>query len=345
MMMDFNHTLKYIVLIALYIFIFSLYAQRNNIGIYIGNSFKNFYHLPVKVLKCYYNNISYECYFKNKKNKLYNAAIYNGNRRISEASNYTYNIVFTTEKLSQVYFMKEIGEGKSRKFKLAVDYRLFSNNYHISRNIYSYYNISQFVMQSNNNYNNISSFLKRKNCIYIQRVYYKNRHRLVKEMMKYMDIDSYGKDLNNQQWPINISKNDKIKLIKQYKFCIAIENSIISWNNDIKKDNDEINNDYVTEKLTDCLLAGSIPIYFGPKNINKFLPHPDAIVNIRNFKSIKSLVDYIQLIKNNRTALFNHLLWHNNISAKWFNRFNSKYTFSYCMICNMVYINAKRIMK
>lgn len=46
-------------------------------------------------------------------------------------------------------------------------------------------------------------------------------------MMKYIDIDSYWRDLNNKEWPKSISRKNKVDLLKKYKFCIEIENSVI----------------------------------------------------------------------------------------------------------------------
>lgn len=266
----------------------------------------------------------------------YHASIYNGNRNFPSKPNSTYNIVITMEKLSQVIFMKKIGEGKYQNYHLAVDYRLFINNHHLSRNIYSYYNILKFIQTAKNNFNNLSSFIERKNYVYIQKVRYKKRQYFVKEMMKYIDIDSFGRDLNNKKWPKD--KKSKIDLLKEYKFCIAIENSVITWKNGTKYEADIINNDYVTEKLTDCFLAGGIPIYFGPQNINLFLPHPDSIINFSSYNSVYDLVKYLKRLINNTSLLKKHLQWYyDKISNEWVDRFNMKFTFDYCQICKRVY--------
>lgn len=267
--------------------------------------------------------------------KRYHASIYNGNRKFPSCPNLSYNIVITTEKLSQVKFMKEIGEGKYRNYHLAVDYRLFISKYHLSRNIYSYFNMTKFIQSAKKSFINLSSFMKRKNFVYIQKVHYKKRQYFVKEMMKYFDIDSYGRDLNNKKWPKDVS--NKIELLKKYKFCIAIENSVITWKNGSKFEADIINDDYVTEKLTDCFLAGCIPIYFGPKNIQLFLPHPYSIINFSSFNSINDLIKYLTKIKANASLLMKHLEWyHNRVSKEWFRRFDVIYTFDYCKICNKV---------
>lgn len=339
----FNKFENILIYVIIFIMMYYVILEKSKINIYIGNSFKNYYHLPSQSLNCKKRIVRYKCNFLNTNNTIYHASIYNGNRKFPLKPNFSYNIVITTEKLSQVKFMKDIGDGKYRNYHLAVDYRLFNSKYHISRSIYSYFDMSKFIQTSRNNFGNISSFLKRKNYVYIQRVHYKNRQFLVKEMMKYLSIDSFGNDLNNKKWPYNI--HTKIDLLKEYKFCIAIENSVITWKNGTKFEANIINNDYVTEKLIDCLLAGSIPIYFGPKNVNLFLPHPNAIINFSSFDSIKDLTNYIKEIIYNSSLLKKHLQWYNNnISKKWFNRFSFKYTFSFCKICNSVkqYYNSRK---
>lgn len=326
----------YCLIIITIIILNILYNNRKkmDVNIYIGNSFHSYYQLPTKPIICEKHMILYKCNFNIKNNIKYRATIFNGNRKFPTKTNFSYNIIMTVEKLSQVLFMKNIGDGRNKNYQLAVDYRLFSNKWHISYPIYSDYNVYNFVQKSKSNFDSISQFLKRKNIVYIQKVSYSKRQNIVKEFMKYIKVDSYGRDLNNIEWPKNISKNNKIDILKQYKFCIAIENSIITWKEGTKYEAPSINDDYVTEKLVDCLLAGSIPIYFGPKNIDQFLPHPDSIINIRDYTTVKNLTDYIESIMNNSKLLHLHLQWYDNISKEWFTRFNKTYYFNYCKICN-----------
>lgn len=308
----------------------------NDINIFIANSFRNYYNLPTTPIYCKKKKILYKCIFSYSKHIKYSASIYNGNRKFPIINNNSYNIIMTKEKLSQVKFMRDIGNGRNKYYQLAVDYRLFTNKWHISYPSFSDYNLYEFIHLSKKHFINTSLFLKRKNVVYIQKVSYLNRQNIVKEIMNNIEVDSFGRDLNNKEWPKNISRRNKVDILKKYKFCIAIENSVNIWKNGTKYEATTINNDYVTEKLIDCLLAGSIPIYFGPKNIYKFLPHPTSIINIRDFESIKHLTDYIKTIMNESKLLYNHLKWHNNISKDWFYRFNYTYSFNYCKICNYV---------
>jgi hypothetical protein len=70
-------------------------------------------------------------------------------------------------------------------------------------------------------------------------------------------VDSYGLCAKNRDWPANHDR-DKAHVMKTHKFCIAMENNV--------------DPDYVTEKLWDCLAAGAVPVYFGAPNVAEHLP-------------------------------------------------------------------------
>lgn len=331
----------------LLVFFFMSKVCSEDIIIFIGNAVYTYYDPPAKPITCKYREIKYKCIYSYKKGINYNATIYNGNVNFPVKPKHSYNIIVSQEKLSQVKFMKEIAEGKNPNYQLAVDYRLFTNKWHISMSYFSSYtDLSEFLHTSKHNYNSFSSFMKRKSdIVYIQRVGYRKRHYLVKGIMKYLKVDSYGNDLHNKDWPNDIPNNQKVNLLKQYKFCLAIENSVTTWNMGSKYEASPINNDYVTEKLMDCLIAGSIPIYFGPKNVDLFLPNRDAIINFSNFNSIENLTNYIIKVKDNINLLKKHLKWcndKNSISKQWYKRFNVDFRFNYCKICNHVYQYSKQ---
>jgi hypothetical protein len=80
------------------------------------------------------------------------------------------------------------------------------------------------------------------------------RHKVINE---YKDIiDVYGRGYN----PVKL----KTEALKEYMFSITIEN--------VKKDY------YFTEKLIDCFMTGTIPIYYGCPSIDKFFDVNGVIV-------------------------------------------------------------------
>src|SRR5690606_35886534 len=75
-------------------------------------------------------------------------------------------------------------------------------------------------------------------------------HRLRHEVNnKYKNIDYYGKGANNHI-------EYKLTGLKDYMYSIVIENEILD--------------DYFTEKIIDCFMTGTVPIYYGTKNIGKY---------------------------------------------------------------------------
>ena len=105
-----------------------------------------------------------------------------------------------------------------------------------------------------------------------------------------LNVDLYGRGINEI--------DSKLQGLKDYRFCIAMEN--------------DYTNNYFTEKLLDCMLSGTIPIYHGCKNIEKYFDingiitfeTVDELVNILNNltdKDYKSRLSAIQ--KNYEIAL------------------------------------------
>jgi hypothetical protein len=66
------------------------------------------------------------------------------------------------------------------------------------------------------------------------------------------------------------SCRSKIETLSQYHFCLCFENMAMKG--------------YVTEKIFDCLYAGTIPLYLGAKDIEGLIPR-DAYVDCRQFGS------------------------------------------------------------
>ncbi len=69
--------------------------------------------------------------------------------------------------------------------------------------------------------------------------------------------------------------------LKDYKYSLCIENS--SYDN------------YFTEKITDCLLSWTIPIYFGCKNVDNYFPKDSYYwIDINEPNSIDKLYEIVQ---------------------------------------------------
>ncbi|KAN0047739.1 hypothetical protein ACTA71_002124 [Dictyostelium dimigraforme] len=158
-----------------------------------------------------------------------------------------------------------------------------------------------------------------------------NRVGLMKSLMNITRIDSYGSCLNNKNFTnedklIKNKHNQKMAVLKRYTFSIAFENSLCE--------------DYVTEKLWESLSVGTIPIYLGAPNIKEFLPDQDSIINVRDFKSINDLIEYLNNVQKNETMRLKHLKW--ITSERWPKTFQNIYEQSsnsldlLCSICSKI---------
>ena len=93
------------------------------------------------------------------------------------------------------------------------------------------------------------------------------RDAYVRQLMRYMAVDSYGRCLNNRRWPTDHGRATKLETLSRYPFTLAFENSCTE--------------DYVTEKFFDPFVAGSVPVYLGAPNIGAFAPGEQAIATAR----------------------------------------------------------------
>jgi hypothetical protein len=97
-----------------------------------------------------------------------------------------------------------------------------------------------------------------------------------------------GRFLNNVDGPVK----DKIQFLSSYKFSIAMENSE--------------GDGYVSEKIFDSFISGTIPIYFGDYTVDEYI-NPKSFILIKNEKSIISKIEYIKDIDNNNEKYLNIL--------------------------------------
>ena len=81
-------------------------------------------------------------------------------------------------------------------------------------------------------------------------------------------LDLYGRGFNEIE--------NKLEGLKDYMFSVAIENSTST--------------NCFTEKIQDCFLTGTIPIYYGPKNIGEYFDM-DGILTFNTQDELNSILD------------------------------------------------------
>jgi hypothetical protein len=76
------------------------------------------------------------------------------------------------------------------------------------------------------------------------------------------------------------SGNDKVAVLKDYRFCICFENTPSCAG-------------YITEKIFGCFAAGCVPVYWGAPNVEQYIPK-NCYVDYRDFSSHEELYQHLK---------------------------------------------------
>jgi len=139
---------------------------------------------------------------------------------------------------------------------------------------------------------------------------HKLRQKKIKEL--YKKVDHFGRGFGNRELPWEIEVNSrkesgKILGLKDYMFSIAMEN-----------DNyDEV----ISQKVTDCIATGTIPIYWGSRNITNYFDKR-GIVFLEDLCNIEHLTEELyfskmEFVEKNLRLLDNLLLSEDCIYLKY----------------------------
>jgi len=128
----------------------------------------------------------------------------------------------------------------------------------------------------------------------------------------YKKIDALGKSGNllnfiddRNMYNDEITYNDiAVKKYSEYKFVLALENGIVDG--------------YITEKLINPILAGSIPIYAGPSDVFNFI-NKKRIIYLFDFTNLNNLLNYIIKVDNDDNLynnIINEQIYINDLNAQ-----------------------------
>jgi len=121
------------------------------------------------------------------------------------------------------------------------------------------------------------------------------RRAYARELARHIAVDSYGRFLRNKELPDDTGRASKLELIGHYPFTIAFENSI--------------GDDYVTEKFYDPLIAGSVPIYLGARNVAELAPAERCFLDVRDFANPRALAGHLRALLGDSAAYDGLLAW------------------------------------
>jgi alpha-1,3-fucosyltransferase 10 len=98
-------------------------------------------------------------------------------------------------------------------------------------------------------------------------------------LMQHLPIDAFGRDPAYRPLENDRGRVTKLEVSSRYKFTLAFENAI--------------DQDYVSEKFFDPLMAGSVPVYLGAPNIDAFAPAEHCFVNAADFATPRDLARFL----------------------------------------------------
>lgn len=98
----------------------------------------------------------------------------------------------------------------------------------------------------------------------VEALKYSRLVRLIKDVADSSAYEAYRGSIDN-----------KYKTLGQYKFCLCFEN-------------EEKVLGYITEKIFDCLVCGTVPIYLGAENITDYVPE-ECFIDMRGYKNFSEL--------------------------------------------------------
>ncbi|EMP32741.1 Alpha-(1,3)-fucosyltransferase 10 [Chelonia mydas] len=128
-----------------------------------------------------------------------------------------------------------------------------------------------------------------------------DRDSYVRELMSYIQVDSYGECLHNRDLPQHLKNPASMddgnfyRILAQYKFILAFENAVCE--------------DYITEKLWRPLKLGVVPVYYGSPSITDWLPSNKSAILVTRFSHPRELAHYIKALDTNDQEYEAYLEW------------------------------------
>lgn len=189
--------------------------------------------------------------------------------------------------------------GEKQDISTYCDIGILTNlNFIHSYNIY-FPQLFQSLWERRMNYKNIIINKKEKFCAYMYTYNLKYRIELYNFISQYKKVDALGRSCSNKRtqerkiYNENETYNDLAVLkYSYYKFVLALENEIVPG--------------YFTEKIINPILANSIPIYAGPKEVFNYI-NKKRVIYIYDFENYEKMLDYVKKVDNDN-ELYNSIL-------------------------------------
>ena len=149
---------------------------------------------------------------------------------------------------------------------------------------------------------------------------------MMEELAKYIPVHNYGKCLKNKDEPdMGGRKGDragnKQAVLQRYKFYLAFENNKIK--------------DYVSEKVFDGLLGGTLPVYYGAESIEQFMPveGQKAVIQMDDFESMENLAAFLNELARDETRYNEYFKWKQEAPSRRFQGILDMTAYKYTSLC------------
>lgn len=110
---------------------------------------------------------------------------------------------------------------------------------------------------------------------------YTERRKAISFFWNSNEFDLYGHLWEGvPRWKGIVNGEEKLNVLKQYKFCICFENMTKQRG-------------YISEKINEVFVSGCVPIYYGATNICDYVP-PECFIDFRNFNSYQQLYQFMK---------------------------------------------------
>jgi glycosyltransferase involved in cell wall biosynthesis len=124
-------------------------------------------------------------------------------------------------------------------------------------------------------------------------------------------VDLYGRGIREIK--------SKLEVLSKYRYCVVIENDIME--------------NYYTEKITDCLLTGTVPLYYGCPNISSYFD-AEGIITFHSAEELLTILDKIDerdynnrltAVNNNYALARNQALVNDDFYEKYYKQLIERY--------------------
>lgn len=104
-----------------------------------------------------------------------------------------------------------------------------------------------------------------------------------KKLCKYKRVESAGTYLNNMPNGLIVDREHKLDFQKKCKFTLCFESTK--------------HEGFITEKIADAFLAGTIPVYYGSSDVNQIF-NKNAFINVSDYASFGDVINKIIELDN-----------------------------------------------